>query len=84
MTEPRWDSTKRTGVIDEDDRGPDSVECSFTSHYPHHLCILDYSEIGFICGCGCHDIECGECGVGNGEHDSLCSRVDVEVRGQGQ
>lgn len=79
MTEPQWESAKRTGVIVDDDRGPDSVECSPFSHYAHHVCILDYSEIGFVCGCGCHDIECDECGAGNGEHDLLCSRPGVEV-----
>lgn len=76
VSEPRWDSVKRTGVVADDERGPDSVECSPTSDYPHHTCLLDYSElappVGFVCGCGCHDIECFECGTGNGNHDNLC------------
>lgn len=47
-------------ILDEDSRGPDSVECSPTSHYPHSTCLLDYSELhpeGFVCGCQCHDPE---------------------------
>jgi hypothetical protein len=77
VTEPQWDSVKRAVVIAEDDRGPDSVECSPTSHYSHSLCLLDYSDFGptagFVCGCGCHDVECDDCGLGNGTHDSLCT-----------
>lgn len=74
MTEPRWDSVKRSHAVADDDRGPDSVECSPTSHYPHHLCLLDYSSLGFVCGCGCHDIECFECGGPNGQHYAECHR----------
>lgn len=75
-TGPLRGSEKRTGVISDDDRGPDSIECRPGSPYGHTLCILDFRSAdtteGFICGCECHDSECPDCGAGNGGCTDAC------------
>ena len=69
-------SVKRTGVITDDERGPDSVECFPGSFYEHSQCIFDFrdstGDAGFLCGCRCHDIVCARCHSQNGEHRLMC------------
>ncbi len=55
--------TRDAPILDEDLRGPDSAECSPFTHWTHDMCLLDYRSlgpnIGFVCGCQCHDPEAG-------------------------
>lgn len=56
----RYCEKRKHPIENEDDRGPDSVECSPSSHYEHRTCLLNYTSLrpwGFICGCQCHDPE---------------------------
>lgn len=50
---------RRTEPVNEETRGPDSVECSPDSRYQHSSCAFDFMGIGprlgFLCGCVCHD-----------------------------
>jgi len=48
--------------VDEDARGPDSLECDGVTsdvNLMHRDCWFDYSKLpfglGFLCGCVCHD-----------------------------
>jgi hypothetical protein len=53
---------RRPFPVTDDERGPDSVECTpgllgGQGNLTHADCIMDYRSLyyGFICGCSCHD-----------------------------